>query len=224
MEALSECVLAHEGVLVDYIGDELMAMWGAPHEQPNHAELACRAGLAMLKRLPELSARWQQQLGEPFSVGIGINTGIAHVGDVGSIHKFKYSPLGSTVNLASRVQGATKFLKVPLLITGTTAAGLGREFVSRRLCTVRVVNISAPTTIYQLEPHDARNWDALKDGYESALSRFECGEFNEAAQILGNLLSQFPEDGPSLMLISRTVEAMVNEPVGFDAVWDLPGK
>src|SRR5262249_18269633 len=55
MEALSECVLAHNGVLVDYIGDELMAMWGAPEEQPDHARLACRAGLAMLDQLPQLN-------------------------------------------------------------------------------------------------------------------------------------------------------------------------
>src|SRR5207302_9074849 len=108
---LSECVLAHQGVLVDYIGDELMAMWGAPGVQPDHAKLACRAGLAMLESLPRLNEHWLSVLEEPMGLGVGINTGLARVGNTGTQRKFKYGPLGGTVNLASRVQGANKFLK-----------------------------------------------------------------------------------------------------------------
>src|SRR5262249_30543675 len=111
MTALSECVLTWQGVLVDYIGDELMAMWGAPEPQEDHARLACRAALDMLARLPGLSERWQPVLGEPIEIGLGINTGVARVGKSGSPHKIRYGPLGNTVNLASRVQGATKYLK-----------------------------------------------------------------------------------------------------------------
>src|SRR5207248_3044278 len=108
---LCEIVLDHEGVVVDQIGDELMVMWGAPEVQPNHAVLACRAALAMFECLPSLNERWLSIIGEPIKLGIGINSGIAQVGNVGSKIKFKYGALGNTVNLASRVQGATKHVK-----------------------------------------------------------------------------------------------------------------
>jgi adenylate cyclase len=108
LEALSGKVHQHRGVLIDYIGDELMALWGAPEEQPDHARLACHAALDMLNELAELNARWQERVGEPTQLGIGVHTGVAQVGNSGSKYKFKYGPRGHTVNLASRVQGATK--------------------------------------------------------------------------------------------------------------------
>ena len=141
MAVLSDCVLSHQGVLVDYIGDELMAMWGAPQEIDNHAELACRAAFDMLARLPELNQRWQPVIEAETDLGIGLNSGVARVGNTGSIRKFKYGPLGNAVNLASRVQGATKYLGSRLLMTGGTQQRLDAHFPSRRLCQVRVVNI-----------------------------------------------------------------------------------
>src|SRR5438105_2825065 len=144
MTALSRCVLAHRGVLVDYIGDELVAMWGAPEKPIEPARLACRAALDMLATLPTLNERWQAMLQEPIQIGIGLNTGRAWVGNTGSEQKFKYGPLGNTVNLASRVQGATKYLACPLVITQSTEAELEGSFETRRLATVRVVNIADP--------------------------------------------------------------------------------
>src|SRR5262249_36584227 len=93
MATLSECVRARQGVLVDYIGDELIAMWGAPEAQPDHARLACLAALDMLARVPELNERWRTQLKETMGLGIGVNTGVSRVGNMGSPHKFKYGPL-----------------------------------------------------------------------------------------------------------------------------------
>ena len=84
LSTLSDCVLDRQGVLVDYIGDELMAMWGAPEAQPDHAERAALAALAMLEALPALNARWESVLGEPMGLGLGINTGLARVGNTGS--------------------------------------------------------------------------------------------------------------------------------------------
>src|SRR5206468_8312824 len=158
MGSLSDCVLEQRGVLVDYIGDELLAMWGAPEEQADHARLACLAALDMFNLLPKLNERWQEKLGEPMSLGIGVNTGIARVGNTGSRHKFKYGPLGNTVNLASRVQGATKYLKCPLLMTEWTQARLDETFRVRKLCQVRVVNIKQEVDLYELVPENAPNW------------------------------------------------------------------
>jgi adenylate cyclase len=224
MGTLSECVQDHGGVLVDYIGDELMAMWGAPDEQPDHAEGACRAALAMHECRPTLNTRWQPVLQEEMSFGIGINTGMARVGNVGSKQKFKYGPLGNTVNLSSRVQGATKYLKTPVLITEATRSKLGPGFATRRLCRVRVVNIADPVNLYELVKAGDAQWERLKQTYEEALTAFENKQFRLSARRLGQLLDEHPNDGPSLVLMSRTVNCLVEEPETFDPVWQLPGK
>jgi adenylate cyclase len=221
---LSDCVLAHRGVLVDHVGDELLAMWGAPEEQADHATLACRAALDMFARLPALNERWLAKIGELTALGIGINSGVVHVGNMGSRHKFKYGPLGHHVNLASRVQGATRYLRANLLITEFTQAHLSEQFPTRRLCQVRVVNIGKPVNLYELVPHGAEVWLDVKTRYEQALESYEQEKFRPAARMLGSLLAQHPDDAPALLLLARAVNAMVEEPVNFSPVWDLPGK
>jgi adenylate cyclase len=223
MGVLSDSVLAHQGVLVDYIGDELMAMWGAPTEQADHATLACRAALDMLERLPQLAERWSPALGERFDLGIGINTGTARVGNTGTIRKFKYGPLGTTVNLASRVQGATKHFKARVIITGATQSLIDDGFATRRLGKVRVINIHDPVELYELVGCHFPDWTEVKGGYEKALDHFEAGHFRPAAGLLANIQLNHPSDGPSLILLSRVINALCeSEP--FDPVWTLASK
>jgi adenylate cyclase len=224
LDVLSDCVLIHGGVLVDYIGDELMAMWGAPEKQPDHAKLACCAALEMLEELPKLNKRWQPILEEPFALGIGVNTGRAHVGNTGSNLKFKYGALGNTVNLASRVQGVTKFLKATLLVTGSTDAQLDATFERRRIGKVQVVNIAEPVELYEVKAAGQPDWPILKQGYENALEEFEKKEFRAAARILSNLCVEHPGDGPPLVLLSRAVTSLIEGPDAHHPVWVLPGK
>jgi adenylate cyclase len=224
MGALSDCVIAHQGVLVDYIGDELMAMWGAPVEHADHAALACRAALDMLALLPSLNLRWGESLGEAMGLGIGINSGVARVGNTGTHRKFKYTPLGNAVNLANRVQGVTKQVRSPLLITGATADALDESFARRQLCRVRVVNISEAVDLYELTAAADFTWQILKTQYEEALHAFENREFLVAARILGNLLESYPNDGPTLVLLSRAVAALANDDDDFSPVWQLREK
>jgi class 3 adenylate cyclase len=223
MDVLSDCVQAHKGVLVDYIGDELLAMWGAPEKEPAHASLACSAALDILTHLAPLNERWQPTLGEPFVLGLGINTGVAHVGNTGSRRKFKYGPLGNTVNLASRVQGVTKFLKTDLLITQFTQARLDPSFQTRRICKAKVVNIEEPVDLYEVVAPGQATWPALKENYERALTDFENKELRAAARLLGRLVVEYQSDGPSLVLLSRAVNALVDE-TKFKAVWELVEK
>jgi adenylate cyclase len=224
MEALSECIWEQNGVVLEYVGDEIRGMWGAPNPQPDHAHKACRAGLAMLRRLPQLSDFWQPVLGEPLKIGVGINTGPAWVGNVGSQRKFKYGPQGNTMSLASRVQGATKYVKTNLLLTGETKSRLDDSFATRRLCQVRVVNIAQSVELYELVEPNLPGWSALKEQYEQALAHFEKKDFSRAAHLLSKLLIDHPEDGPSLILLSRCVRDLVEEPAGFNPVWELSGK
>jgi adenylate cyclase len=222
--ALSECVLAERGVLVEYIGDELMAMWGAPVPLPDHAARACRAALAMTGRVAQLNERWESVLGGPMRLGIGINSGPARVGMIGSQYKFKYGPLGPTANLASRVQGATRYFKARVLLTRATREPLGPEFALRRVCRVRVVNVAEPVDLYELGAEAGSGWQSCRADYERALERFEKRSFGTAVRILGNILNEHPEDGPSLVLMARAVTYLMPRPPAFDPVWELPGK
>lgn len=225
MDTLSQCVMDQEGVLVDYTGDELMAMWGAPSEDPLHAERACKAACTMMQKLAEIDARWMETIGSPTRIGIGLNTGEAFVGNVGTTRKFKYGPLGNTVNLGSRVQGATKYLRSPLLITGATKAKVGDLVQTRRLCTVKVNNIAEPVELHELDLTGEKSWVGLRDEYEKALDFFESQNFRKSSAILSDILLQHPDDGPSLLLMSRSVNALLKAgPDKGHPVWELPGK
>ncbi len=224
LNPLSDAVVEGGGVLVDYVGDELMAMWGAPSAQPDHAALACRTAQRMVEAVPRINEQWGSVIGGPTRFGIGINSATARVGNTGSTRKFKYGPLGNGVNLASRVQGATKYLRVSSIITGSTRRLLDDSYRVRRLCTVRVVNIAEPVELFELDCGDAPRRDELFPRYDEALAAFEAGNFSKAARLLGGVLDGFPGDGPSLVLLSRAVDAMVHEPADFSVVWRLPGK
>jgi adenylate cyclase len=222
LSELSDCVLASGGVLVDYIGDELMAMWGAPQDQPDHAMRACTAARAMLGCLPKLDRRWLPVIGHRTRLSIGINSGMARVGNTGSTRKFKYGPLGNPVNIASRVRGATKYLKVNSLITGQTRRSLSGSIAARRVATVQLVNIAQPIELHELvlesDPSD------FFSRYEEALEAFESGDFAKTTRILGSVLDVRPGDGPSLVLLSRAVEALLSPPADFSPVWQLSAK
>ncbi|MBS0207486.1 MAG: adenylate/guanylate cyclase domain-containing protein [Planctomycetes bacterium] len=223
MQVLSDCIVRHHGVLVDYIGDELLAMWGAPKPERDHAALASAAAKDMIRSLPELSARWQAVLQEPIRVGVGVNTGTARVGNTGSLSKFKYGPLGPMVNLASRVQGMNKYLRTELLVTAETRRLLPADVPSRRLCSVQVVNISQPVELFELPSEPTESWHSLKSRYEQALQMFEERRYRAAARLLAEIMDELPDDGPTMLLLGRCVEALTsNEPC--PSYWVPPGK
>jgi adenylate cyclase len=225
MEALDECVLRHGGVLIDFIGDELLAMWGAPDPQEDHARRACQAALDMLGSVARLSDDWQGVVGEPTCVGVGINSGPVSVGNTGTRRRFKYGPVGNTVNLASRIQGATKHLGARVLISESTKAQLGGGFAVRRLARLQVVNIREPVTVYELAPPGQAGWDELKRGYEEALGLYEKGpeHLQEAARVLGSQVTSCGLAGPNLFLLTRILSAMQDRAT-WSATCVLPGK
>jgi adenylate cyclase len=229
MEQLSVCVRQEAGVLVDYIGDELMAMWGAPVEQPDQAERAARAALAMLECIPSLNDRWGDQLHRvgPMAVGIGVHTGEAFVGNTGSTIKFKYGPLGDTVNKASRVQGLTKYLRCALLVTRDTRAKLGAKFIARRVVHSRVVNIPQTFDVFEVDSAEAAGAEDRRAFFgesEGALGMLEAEQFPEAARRAGQLLQEHRGDGPSLLTLSRATQMLVTPDTPFSKVWEPTGK
>jgi adenylate cyclase len=223
LSELSDCVAEHQGVLVDYSGDALEALWGAPLATPEHATLACRTALRMKQTLPGINARWRSRLGEETDVAIGIHTGMAKVGNIGSRRKYKYGALGTPVNLASRIQGATKYVGCSMLVSGATLSRVTSPFASRRLGSIRTVNIEQPVDIHELHFGNVPDWEELKSRYEEALTLFENGSLAAAISTLEELGRRFPMDIPINKLLQRAGQWSARKDP-FDSVWTLDGK
>lgn len=224
LSELSDCVLETDGVLVDYVGDELMAMWGAPAEMPDHASRACQAAVKMLGLVEPLRKKWSEITPDKFGFGIGINTGVARVGNTGSRVKFKYGPLGNTVNVASRVQGITKKLGVAALVTESTVQAVGRSFDHRRLAIVKTVGIHETLTLHELKASADEDWRQMAHRYESALSSFDQSDLTGAARQLASLVYDHPDDNPSVVLLGRVVDGLTKKEDVVDPVWVMDSK
>ncbi|MBU6239540.1 MAG: response regulator [Planctomycetes bacterium] len=228
MNSLSEIILRSGGTIVDYVGDEIMAMWGAPVESDDHPEIATQCALELQEEVERLSDKWRPELQASLAVGIGIHSGLAVCGNTGSKRRIKYGPLGNTVNLASRVQGTTKYLRSPILVTNDTKNRINRALISRRVCRIRVNNLKQPVELFELANRHAK-LEKLEffNLYEEVLTFFENsgGDEELIQQTLARaarLLAEHPHDGPSRLLMSRILQVSLG--YSFDPVWTMIGK
>ena len=189
MNQLATKIKEHDGVIIAYAGDGVAAMWNAPTDQPDHATRACQTALELQEVMPGINDRWQDRVGEELRIGIGVNSGIAQVGNAGDEKQIHYAPLGHTVNLASRVEGATKQLGVSILITSSTKAMMASDLLTRRLCSVRVVGIQGAVELHELAMNPDDQWSQLRDQYEQALGLFESQQYDEASAAMAPLLT-----------------------------------
>ena len=150
-EAMTEAVFAEAGIVDKYIGDAMMAFWGAPIEQPDQADRAVRAALAMIARLGALQQKWQAEGLPIFDIGIGINLGIATVGNFGSTKRFDYTLIGDAVNAASRIEALSKEYQSRLLISDSTKNQLTVPVHTRDLGSVQVRGREQAIRLYQVE-------------------------------------------------------------------------
>ena len=227
MDHLTNRVLEFSGVIINYAGDGMAAMWNAPTDQLNHADLACQTALAMQTEMQQLNDAWSEKAGVPLVIGIGINSGSAQVGNAGSSRRIKYGPMGHSVNLASRVEGATKYLGVPILITEHTLQELTSSVTSRRLCQVRVVGITQPVSLYELSAtNPAPQWTELKGHYEKALTAFEDRDYASSSKLVDQLMASdfHRSDRPLQILSDRIQDAIDGDADEFDPVFELSGK
>ena len=218
----------NQGTLDKYIGDAIMAFWGAPQEQPDHALRACKAALTMIERLGALRARWRERGLPDIDVGVGINTGPMSVGFVGSQDRFyNYTVLGDAVNLASRLESANKEYGTRIILGSSTYDEVKQHVVVRELDLVRVKGKREPVHIYELL--------ALAPGtpeLTAFVERFRWGLSAYTAQRWDEAMARFREadalrggDPTSRKYIERC-EAMRREPPGpeWDGVFQMKTK
>ena len=190
---ITEIIHTHHGTIDKYIGDAVMAFWGAPLANARHAADALRASLAMNAVLPALRDEFVARGWPALSIGAGINSGTMNVGDMGSQFRKAYTVLGDAVNLASRLEGLTKVYGVPILIGEDTRIA-APEIVCREIDRVRVKGREAPVAIYQplgetLTPAER---DEL-DRYHSALALYRERKFDHACAAFKALAADRPE-------------------------------
>lgn len=150
LSEMTDIILSVGGTLDKYEGDAIIAFWNAPLEQPNHALRACRAALKCQQRLHELRPDYQRRFGHQLSVRIGINSGAAVVGNMGSQRRFDYTAMGDTVNLASRLEGACKYYKVPILVGEETFRKVKDNILCREVDLIQVVGRKKPTHVFEV--------------------------------------------------------------------------
>jgi adenylate cyclase len=157
---LTNKIVEHDGTVDKYIGDAVMAFWNAPLDVPHHEYSACVAALAMLDSVQVLNQEREQEAASaghpflPFRIGIGINTGRCVVGNLGSHLRFNYSVLGDPVNVASRLEGQTKYYGVPIILGSKTGEKAKEKFAILELDLIAVKGKTEPETIYALLGRD----------------------------------------------------------------------
>jgi adenylate cyclase len=155
LAAMTEIIFKYDGIVDKFIGDGILAYWGAFTPGKNHALLAAKASLEMIRRLEELNKQWQAAGRKPIAVGIGLNTGDVIFGNVGSGKKIEFTVIGDAVNLASRLEGLNKEFGTSIIISEQTRARLGDAAVVRALGGVKVKGKTVETAVYELRWLDA---------------------------------------------------------------------
>ncbi len=146
---MSEAIFEHDGTLDKFIGDAIMAFWGAPVRITDHADRAVRAALAMTGRLDRVNEAVTARGGVPLAIGIGVHTGDVVLGNIGSVRKLDYTVIGDNVNVASRLEGLTKDYGCAVLISGDTWAELPAGWDCRYVDRVQVRGRQRPLDLYE---------------------------------------------------------------------------
>jgi adenylate cyclase len=200
MTMMTDTLFEHKGTLDKYIGDAMVAYWGAPVELPNHAYWAVKGAIQMIEKLPAINEQFQKEGFPIFKHGIGLNTGECSVGNMGSNQIFSYTALGDNMNLGARLESLCKFYGVQLNISEYTKNAipdeLQKEFKFRTLDKVRVKGKENAVTIYEvLHPtHHLYQDDETIRLYEEAFKMYQTQKFEEAIKILTDLNHKYPAD------------------------------
>ena len=221
---MTQIVFRHNGTLDKYIGDAVMAFWGAPFEEPGHATNGCQAALEMIARLKEMQKKWRAEGRPVLDIGVGLSTGVASVGNMGSALRYGYTALGDTVNLSARLEGMNKDYGSHILLSETTYAQVEDPLlIFRELDLIRAKGKLQPITLYELvAARGTPEGDApeLQEHLELfALGRacYRKRRWQDAQIVFEQILERWPDDGPALTYLNRCREYYV---AGPEQDWD----
>jgi adenylate cyclase len=204
-----DIIFKHNGTIDKFVGDQIMAIFGAPYSIPNHAEKACQAAKEMVAN------QSMYQRDQPFEIRIGINTGKVIVGNLGSSQLFDYTVIGDEVNIASRLEGANKLYDTTIIISENTKRAIPEQWGLRELDYVRVKGKSKAITIYELLAADEQSMadqGELIEHFSRGLKAYRQRQWADALIHFRRILRQKPDDGPARLYSQRCLDYIANPP------------
>jgi adenylate cyclase len=221
---MASIIRKDNGLVDKYMGDAIMAFWGAPLEQPNHAEMACSSSLEMIEKLKLLQMKWEKEGIPTFNIGIGLNSGNAIVGNMGSSSRFDYTAMGDNVNLASRLEGLNKIYGTNILISEKTHKIVKEKFETRKLDAVRVKGKKKPILIFELISEkgklENKQLDFIKL-YETGLNQYFEKKWKSAINSFKAALNII-DDSACKIFIKRCQDFLKKPPSKeWDGVWEM---
>ena len=234
LSTMSEPIRRHGGVIDKYIGDAIMAYWGPPFvEETDESQFACLAAIEMIKRIAPLRKEVTELLGvrvipTECDVRIGLATGEALVGSIGSDVMMNYTVMGDTVNLAARLEAANKLYGSRSLIAEATVAKTDETIQFREIDRLMVAGQTTPQAVFELLGRNDEltpKQDLLRTRYADALAAYRAQRWDQARAAFHAVLETVPTDGPSLALLSR-IDHLQGHPPGadWDGSWRLENK
>jgi adenylate cyclase len=219
LTAMTDVVFKYDGMLDKYMGDAIMAVFGAPLDQPDHASRACQTALDMLSELHRLQKKWLAEGKPVLNIGIGINSGDMVVGNMGSQMRFDYTVMGDMVNLGSRLEGINKEYGSNIICSEFTYTVVKDSMCCRELDWVRVKGKKLPVKIYELlsKKEGEIKWKELISNFEEGLALYRASRWDEATVAFQKTLAIRPEDAASKLYIERCKNLKENPP---PAPWD----
>lgn len=221
-----DVIFQHGGILDKYIGDAIMALFGAPFNGEQDADNALAVANQMMVRLGELNLRRAAGGHAAIDIGIGISTGEVVVGNIGSAKRMEYTVIGDNVNLASRLEGATKQYGAKILLSESTVRDLTKPALLREVDVIRVKGKDQPVAVYEaLGFRDPAGLGDMLDAYEEGLAAYRARKWKVAMKAFEAALKIMPDDGPSAMYRDRCRVYAEQPPADdWDGVWTLKSK
>jgi len=229
LSEMTDIILRHDGTLDKYVGDAVMAIWGAPVELPNNALNACRAALQMQTATHRIAERWKDEGKPELVVRMGLNTDRMVVGNVGGSSRFDYTVIGDAVNLGSRLEGANKTYGTQIMISERTYELVKEEMLCRELDLIRVKGKSQPIRVFELVGAAASFTDTARlemlAAYRRGLDLYHARRFADAMHQFYQALQTDPDDGPSNLYFERSQRFMKSPPPeDWNGVYEMKSK
>ncbi len=224
---MTELVFKYKGTLDKYMGDAIMAIYGAPVPFEDHARAACRTALEMMEELGRMQIAWRERGVPNIDIGIGLNTGPMSVGNMGSARRFDYTVMGDNVNLGSRLEGSNKQYGTHIIISEHTRRAIGDHFTCRELDLVAVKGKKEPVRIFELVhrgPLAAKEEDGWIARFEQGLTHYRQRNWDEAVAVFQALVDE-RGDPPSKIYVERCAHMREDSPEeGWDGVYRMTTK
>jgi adenylate cyclase len=214
-QGMCSAILEYNGTINRFQGDAILAFWGAPIDQENHALLACQAALRCREFLSHLEEKCVARGLPPRTYRFGITTGEVVVGNIGSSVRFEYTAIGNDVNIANRLEGANKHYGTQILISAKTYSLIKDMLIVREIDIIQVVGNSKPIKVYELVAEkgqiDERKTRQLEH-FEAGILAYRARQWDEAFSCFMQVLQLTPEDRPAKVYIQRCIEYQQVEP------------